>query len=125
MPPRQPRKMTAYPSFDAFMADQPAEQRAILRDLRALAREEAPHLEEAVKWGNGCWVSDEGPIAFAHCAPDHVQFGFFEGASLDDEGGLLEGNGKFVRHVKLRPGESPDRDALARLLKAAVAQGRS
>src|SRR5271154_1533647 len=32
----------------------------------------------------------------------HVNVGFFYGASLDDPAGLLEGDGKRMRHVKLR-----------------------
>lgn len=62
-----------------------------------------------------------GPVAFAHVEPDHVQFGFFAGAQLDDPRGLLEGRAKFVRHVKLRSAGDIDADALAALLRQAVA----
>lgn len=127
MPPkvsRGPRKMKAYASFAAFQADQAPPTRAILRALRKLVREEAPGLEESVKWGNGCWLAKEGPIAFAHVEPDHVQFGFFLGAKLADEDGLLEGKGRFVRHVKVRSATAMDRAALARLLHEAVALRR-
>lgn len=116
--------MKAYASFDAFVNDQRPVARATLRRLRVLVAREAPQLVEAVKWGNGCWVSDEGPIAFAHVADDHVQFGFFLGAELDDPDGLLEGKGKFVRHAKLGAGADPSEAALARLLREAVRRGR-
>ena len=34
--------------------------------------------------------------------------GFFYGAMLDDSAGLLEGTGKRMRHVKLKPGDPMD-----------------
>lgn len=118
-----PHKMKAYASFDAFQADQPPRTRTILRALRKLVREQEPHLVETVKWGNGCWVGEGGPVAFAHVKPDHVQFGFFSGAALNDPGGLLEGKGKFIRHVKVRASRTMDRDALTRLLRQAAQWG--
>ena len=40
-------------------------------------------------------------------------------AHLADPAGLLEGTGKNMRHVKLRPGSEIDRQALAGLIQAA------
>jgi hypothetical protein len=45
--------------------------------------------------------------------------GFFHGATLPDPAGLLQGNGKFMRHVKLKPGETVDASALQALITAA------
>jgi hypothetical protein len=49
----------------------------------------------------------------------HVNVGFFHGATLDDPAGLLHGDGKRMRHVKLRWGEPVDADALNDLIAAA------
>lgn len=49
----------------------------------------------------------------------HVNVGFFRGAELADPQGLLEGTGKFMRHVKLRPGRDVNVAALAKLIDAA------
>ena len=49
----------------------------------------------------------------------HVNVGFFLGAHVADPAGLLEGTGKYMRHVKLRPGAEIDREALAALIQAA------
>ena len=38
---------------------------------------------------------------------------------LADPAGLLEGTGKRMRHVKLRPGREPDAAALDELIEAA------
>ena len=86
----------------------------------ALVRQAEPELAEAVKWGNGCWVGQRGPVAYVYSAPDHVQFGFFRGATLRDPKGLLQGSGKYVRHVKLRGKAEIDEPAFARLLRQAV-----
>ncbi len=49
----------------------------------------------------------------------HVNVGFFQGASLPDAAGVLQGSGKYMRHVKIRPGEAPDVAALEALITAA------
>lgn len=117
-----PHRMKTYESFDAFLVDQSRTNQAILRSLRGLVRRTGLPLEEGVKWGNGCWIGVRGPVAYAHCEPDHVQFGFFSGASLSDPKGLLEGKGRFIRHVKLvRPGDVDPRP-LGALLRQAAAQ---
>jgi len=48
-----------------------------------------------------------------------VNVGFFQGAVLPDPGRLLQGTGKFMRHVKLRPGTDTNAGALRRLIDAA------
>ena len=49
----------------------------------------------------------------------HVNVGFFHGAALPDPARLLQGTGKFMRHVKLRPGTATNAAALSRLIDAA------
>lgn len=116
----KPMKMKRYPSFAAFQADQAAGAQAVLRALRRFAKRTAPALTESVKWGNGCWLLDGAPVCYAHVEPDHVQFGFFSGARLDDPLRLLHGAGKHVRHVKLRSAKDLDARAFAALLAQAL-----
>lgn len=49
----------------------------------------------------------------------HVNVGFFRGAEIADPDGLLEGTGKFMRHVKLRPGQHINSTALTKLIETA------
>ncbi|HEY2822517.1 MAG TPA: DUF1801 domain-containing protein [Candidatus Acidoferrum sp.] len=49
----------------------------------------------------------------------HVNVGFFHGAKLADPARLLQGGGKFMRHVKLRAGAAIDDAALRSLIEAA------
>jgi hypothetical protein len=113
-------KMKAYQSFDAYLKGQSPKNQTIIRALRQFVKRSQPALRETVKWGNGCWIGDDGPIAYVYSAPDHVQFGFFRGASLKDPKGLLEGKGAYVRHTKVRRSSGIDRRALAALLRQAA-----
>jgi len=45
--------------------------------------------------------------------------GFFHGAALPDKARLLQGTGKFLRHVKLKPGTATNAAALSMLIDAA------
>jgi hypothetical protein len=112
--------MKTYASFDDYLKDQDPKNQAIIRALRRLVKRIAPGLSEAVKWGNGCWISTNGPVAYVYSATDHVQFGFFNGSSLKDPRGLLHGQGKYVRHTKVRDPSEIDERALATLLRQAA-----
>ena len=112
--------MKAYASFDLYLADQPPQNRAIIKALRAFVMRTAPKLEETVKWGNGCWVKGKVPISYVYSAPDYVQFGFVRGSSLKDPQKLLEGEGQYVRHIKVHSAADIDRTAFAALLRQAM-----
>lgn len=75
---------------------------------------------------DGCPVVCVGDAAFAYvnAFKAHAAVGFFQGAELADPAGLLEGAGKRMRHVKLRPGAAVDEAALGALIDAAYADMR-
>jgi hypothetical protein len=112
-------KMKAYASFDQYLAGQASRNQGIIRALRKFVKRVAPQLQESVKWGNGCWVQGKVPVAYVYSAPDHVQFGFFGGSALRDPSGLLKGEGKFVRHIKVRRHSDIDERAFGALLRQA------
>ena len=68
----------------------------------------------------------DAAFAYVNVFRTHVNVGFFRGAELSDPNGLLEGTGKFMRHVKLRPDGDVDATALLKLINSAYAdmQGR-
>lgn len=70
---------------------------------------------------DGCPVAcvDDAPFGYVNVFKAHVNVGFFQGAALADPAGLLEGTGKYMRHVKLRPGVAFDAAALEALIDAA------
>jgi hypothetical protein len=114
-------RMKAYASFDEYLENQSPKNRTIIRALRQFVKRVEPGLSEAVKWGNGCWVGEKGPVAYVYSDTGYVQFGFFHGASLKDPKGLLEGKGQYVRHIKVRRASEIDARAFAALLRQAAA----
>ena len=71
--------------------------------------------------------SDRLGEAFLHVAAytGHVNVGFNRGAELPDPSGMLAGSGARIRHVRLDSPAALRSKALARLIRAAVAQGRA
>jgi hypothetical protein len=116
-------KMKAHASFDTYLAAQSARNQAVIRALRRFVKRVAPRLSETVKWGNGCWVSNKGPVAYVYSDTGYVQFGFFRGSSLKDPKALLEGKGQYVRHIKVRAPSDIDGQAFAALLRQAARPG--
>lgn len=114
------RKMKAYATFDLYLADQPAKNQRLIRALRAFVKRAAPQLTESVKWGNGCWLKGKEPVSYVYSAPTYVQFGFFRGSGLTDPRGLLEGQGQYVRHIKVRKPADIDEAAFGALLRQAA-----
>ncbi|HEX4487349.1 MAG TPA: DUF1801 domain-containing protein [Terriglobales bacterium] len=117
--------MRKYASFAVYLDDQPPKNRTIIRALRRFVKRVQPSLEESVMWGNGCWVKPKvpkgkTPVAYVYSAPDYVQFGFIRGSSLKDPQKLLEGNGQYVRHVKVRKPADINEDAFTALLRQAA-----
>ena len=70
---------------------------------------------------DGCPVACLGdvPFGYVNVFTSHVNVGFFHGAVLPDPERLLQGTGKFMRHVKLRPGMAINELALGRLIDVA------
>jgi hypothetical protein len=86
--------------------------------------------EEMRKYGDEVWellhdgcptacLGDAASVAYVNVFAPHVNVGFFQGVSLPDPARLLQGTGKFMRHVKLKPETAANAAALRRLLKAA------
>ena len=63
----------------------------------------------------------DAAFAYVNAFKAHVNVGFFRGAEIPDTKGLLEGNGKFMGHVKLRPEHDVDAAALIKLIQTAYA----
>ncbi len=66
----------------------------------------------------------DAAFAYVNVFTAHVNVGFFHGVALADPKHMLEGTGRRMRHVKLRPGVSVDEAALAALIRAAYADVR-
>ena len=63
----------------------------------------------------------DAAFGYVNAFRDHVNVGFFRGAEIADPKRLLEGTGKFMRHVKLSPERDVDAAALTELIETAYA----
>jgi hypothetical protein len=107
------------PAVDAWFSATPGDLPALAARWFAVMRQCGDEVRELVH--DGCPVACLGdvPFAYVNVYSRHVNVGFFQGAALPDPAGLLEGTGRFMRHVKLRPGRPTDAAALTRLIDAA------
>jgi len=75
-------------------------------------RECGTDVRELLHDGHPTACVGDAAFAYVNVFKDHVNVGFFRGAEIDDPERLLEGTGRFMRHVKLRP----ERDVVATVL---------
>lgn len=107
------------PAIDAWMKDHHGELGAIAHKWFEVMRKCGDEVRELMH--DGCPVAclGDAPFGYVNVFTSHVNVGFFQGAALRDPARLLQGTGKFMRHVKLRPGTAIDDAALDKLIKAA------
>jgi hypothetical protein len=107
------------PAIDAWLNERTGELRAIAREWFEVMRSCGDEVRELLH--DGCPVACLGdvPFGYVNVFTSHVNVGFFRGAALPDPARLLEGGGKLMRHVKLRPGMDSNDAALHRLIELA------
>ena len=86
---------------DTWIADLEPDLRPIAMALRRLILEACPDLTETIKWGKPVYENG-GKVCYLAATKAYVSLGFFNGAELTDPDGMMEGNGKKMRHVKVR-----------------------
>jgi hypothetical protein len=109
------------PAIDAWLKGHPGELGDLARRWFAVMRNCGDEVRELMH--DGCPVACLGdvPFGYVNVFTSHVNVGFYQGATLADPNGLLQGAGKRMRHVKLRPGDPVDDRSLTRLIEAAWA----
>src|SRR5215210_2416911 len=107
------------PAVERWMDEQPAELGSIARRWFDVMRACGDDVRELLHDGHPTACVDDAAFGYVNAFTAHVNVGFFRGAELDDPDGLLEGTGKFMRHVKLRPESDINHKALKRLIETA------
>jgi hypothetical protein len=107
------------PAVDIWLTDRPIELRSIAQQWFVRMRQCGDDVRELMH--DGCPVAcvEDAPFGYVNSFKSHVNVGFFYGAALEDPAGLLDGSGKYMRHVKLRPGVELNTAALRNLVDAA------
>jgi hypothetical protein len=109
------------PAIDAWMKAHHGELGAIAHRWFEVMRKCGDEVLELLH--DGCPVAclGDAPFGYVNVFTSHVNVGFFQGAALRDPARLLQGTGKFMRHVKLKPGTANNDPELKKLIEAAYA----
>ena len=113
------------PAIDAWWKEHPGELGTIARRWFEVMRACGDEVRELLHDGCPVVCLGEFPFVYVNVFRAHLNVGFFQGATLPDPAGLLEGTGRFMRHVKLRAGTAPDDASLRRLIEAAYTDMKS
>lgn len=118
---RLPGGVRRDPAVDAWVNARADGLQSIARDWFQVMRDRGDDVRELMHDGFPVSCVGDAPFAYVNAFRAHVNVGFFHGATLADPSGLLEGAGKFMRHVKLKPGVVTDTVALRRMIDDAYA----
>jgi hypothetical protein len=107
--------------IDAWIRTQPGELGAIAGRWFEVMRGCGGDVRELLHDGHPTACVGDAAFGYVNAFTAHVNVGFFRGTELMDPTRLLEGAGRFMRHVKVRPGHEVDAAALAALIERAYA----
>jgi hypothetical protein len=107
------------PRIDAWWNAHPGELGTIALHWFKVMRNCGDEVLELLHDGCPVVCFGDAPFAYVNVFTSHVNVGFFHGAALRDPARILQGEGRFMRHVKLKPGTPVNEAALARLIEAA------
>ena len=114
-----PSSVNRDPAIEVWMREHAGPLGAIARCWFEVMRDCGDDVRELLHDGHPTACVRDAAFAYVNAFTAHVNVGFFRGADLDDPDGLLEGTGKFMRHVKLRPECEINAVALMRLIETA------
>jgi hypothetical protein len=105
--------------IDAWFNSRMDELGSIARQWFERMRKSGKDVRELLHDGCPVVCVGDAPFAYVNAFRSHVNVGFYHGAFLKDPARLLEGTGKRMRHVKVKPGTEIDASALTALIRAA------
>jgi hypothetical protein len=110
------------PAIDAWFTAQPDHLAAIAREWFEVMRRCGDDVRELLHDDQPTACIGDAAFAYVDAFTAHVNVGFYLGVSLEDPARLLQGRGRFMRHVKLQPHNAVDAAALTRLIEDAYAR---
>ena len=116
---RFPTSVERDPAIHTWMDEHSGDLGAIAHQWFEVMRKCGGDVRELLHDGHPTACVADAAFAYVNAFTAHVNVGFFRGAELADPAGLLEGTGKYMRHVKLRPGSYVDAEALTQLIDTA------
>ena len=122
---RFPNAVRRDPAIDEFLDREAGTLREIARYWFDVMRDCGEDVLELIHDGHPTACVEQAAFAYVNAYKAHVNVGFFRGAELADPSKLLEGTGKLMRHVKLRPDKEVDTEALHQLIDVAYLDMKS
>jgi hypothetical protein len=119
---RFPNSVKRDPAVDVWMREHQGALGDIAKHWFEVMRACGDDVREVLHDGHPTSCISDAAFAYVNAFKAHVNVGFFRGAEIADPDGLLEGSGKFMRHVKLSPARALNSAALSRLIGAAYAE---
>ena len=113
---RFPTAVRRDPAVDGWMGTHAGELGRLARHWFDVMRGCGDDVRELLHDGHPTACVGDAAFGYVNAFRAHVNVGFFRGADLPDPRGLLEGTGRVMRHVKLRPGREVDAAALRELI---------
>lgn len=104
------------PEIDEWLSNEPHQLFSIARQWFTKFRQCGDDVNEIIHDGCPTACVNDAAFGYVNVFKSHVNVGFFTGAFIQDSHNLLEGTGKRMRHVKLRPGIDIDSQALSELI---------
>jgi hypothetical protein len=118
---RLPSAVRRDPAIEGWMNEHSGALGALAKHWFEVMRCRGDDVRELLHDGHPTACVGDTAFAYVNAFTAHVNVGFFRGAEMADPEGLLEGTGRFMRHVKLRPDLLVDATALTRLVETAYA----
>ncbi len=109
------------PAVAAWFDARPGDLAALARHWFDVLRASGDDVRELLHDGQPTACVGDAAFAYVDAFTAHVNVGFFHGNDLADPAALLQGAGKFMRHVRLAPEHGVDDAALRRLIADAHA----
>jgi hypothetical protein len=116
-----PTSVKRDPAIEVWMREQADELGTIAQRWFEVMRDCGDDVRELLHDGHPTACVGDAAFGYVNAFTAHVNVGFFHGAEIADPDHLLEGTGKFMRHVKLRPERDVDAQALRKLIETAYA----
>src|SRR5438045_6097355 len=98
-----PNALKRDPDVERWFDERPGDLGAIARLWFGVMRDCGDDVRELLHDYHPTACVGEAAFGYVNVFTSHVNVGFFRGAEIDDPDHLLEGTGKLMRHVKLRP----------------------
>ena len=106
--------------FDDYLLYIPEENRLLISQLHELILAADKKIGYALKWSTPWYALSGKDFVYLKSNKGYVNLGFPKGADLVIRGHQLEGSGKGMRHIKIRPDADIRKLPVKKLLAAAL-----